>query len=275
MSEKFAYYQTELFNDEPIFEIEVNFDKDEDIFTRGAVDARELHEELQINTPFRLWITRGIENQRFVEGEDFRTFLYENGERGRPSQEYTLTLRAAKKLAMTVNSERGNQVREYFVEVEARYLEAAWTAPPHTMTEDELIGRAYLLVHARCEKFEKQRDVLADHIRRVHPKVEAFDRMLASKGYLCMNEAAKSANLPYAGKTLWANLRRDNIVSSERRTWNIPHAYYVSAGYFRVLPRPYVDKDGQARTRYQPVVTPKGIIWLNKKYYEAPEPLTI
>lgn len=90
----------------------------EDIFTRGAVDARELHKELHVAGHYRNWIHRGIENQGLVEGQDFRPFLGETSlVGGRPSQEYMLTLRAAKKLAMTVNSERGYQVRRYFPEV--------------------------------------------------------------------------------------------------------------------------------------------------------------
>jgi len=83
------------------------------------VNARELHEQLLVSTPFHKWIERRIENYSFTDNEDFWTYLSEsNG--GRPSKEYTFTLDAGKELAMIENNEIGKAIRKYFIEVEKR-----------------------------------------------------------------------------------------------------------------------------------------------------------
>ncbi|MED0724034.1 antA/AntB antirepressor family protein, partial [Aneurinibacillus aneurinilyticus] len=88
----------------------------------NLVNARELHEFLQVETRFNDWIERRIEKYGFVDGEDFHSFLSKsNG--GRPSVEYILAIDTAKEISMVENNERGRQVRKYFIEMERRAKE--------------------------------------------------------------------------------------------------------------------------------------------------------
>ena len=64
-----------------------------------AVDARELHEFLEVSTAFKDWISRRIKDYDFMENLDFCSFLSESSG-GRPSKEYYITLDVAKELAM-------------------------------------------------------------------------------------------------------------------------------------------------------------------------------
>lgn len=88
------------------------------------VDARSLHRFLSIDTDFRKWVARRIEEYGFQEGEDFRSFLGESSG-GRRSREYHITLDMAKELSMVERNEKGRQARRYFIECEKRLHELA------------------------------------------------------------------------------------------------------------------------------------------------------
>lgn len=93
----------------------------------GRTTARELYEFLQLNPAvYSRWCKTNIEDNEFAEdGTDYGLFNMdvENQIMGRPSMNYWLTIPFAKKLCMLSRSERGNQARDYFIEVERRYKE--------------------------------------------------------------------------------------------------------------------------------------------------------
>ena len=101
--------------------------------TIQTVDGRALHTFLEVQTEFRAWIVRRIEEYGFEEDKDFRSFLIETSKDssgGRPSKEYALTLDMAKELAMVERNEKGRQARRYFIECERRLLQQSGPAFP-------------------------------------------------------------------------------------------------------------------------------------------------
>lgn len=76
--------------------------------TVNVVNARDLHEFLEVKTNFRDWIARRIADYGFLEEKDFRSFLSETSV-GRPSQEYAITIDMAKELSMVERNDRGKQ----------------------------------------------------------------------------------------------------------------------------------------------------------------------
>ena len=93
-----------------------------------TVNARELHEFLESKRQFTDWIKKRIADYDFVENQDFVTFS-KNLEKGRPSQEYYITLDMAKELAMVENNDKGSQARKYFIECEKRLKEQTVSQP--------------------------------------------------------------------------------------------------------------------------------------------------
>lgn len=85
-----------------------------------VVNARELHQFLEVNTDFSNWIKRRIEEYGFAKNEDFVVFAKsgENPNGGRPSKDYAISLDMAKELSMVERNERGRQARRYFIEAE-------------------------------------------------------------------------------------------------------------------------------------------------------------
>lgn len=96
-----------------------------------TVNARELHEYLEVGKVFANWIKDRIAQYKFNENEDFIVFS-DSGKNplgGRPSEEYYLSLDMAKELAMVERNAKGREVRKYFIRCEQQL---------RTITEDRL-----------------------------------------------------------------------------------------------------------------------------------------
>lgn len=88
----------------------------------NAVDARELWKYLESKQHFADWIkAKVIENPFFAENQDYillQESMKQNGSGGHNRKDYVLTLDTAKKIAMSEQTKRGEQVRDYFIECE-------------------------------------------------------------------------------------------------------------------------------------------------------------
>lgn len=114
-----------------------------------AADARELHAFLGVRKAFTNWMKAQITRARLVANRDF---LLQGGEEvyaqkgknpfgGRPLVEYWLTLDAAKHIAMMAGTEKGFQVREYFIECERQARAPARPEPETPWNERPLEER--------------------------------------------------------------------------------------------------------------------------------------
>lgn len=95
------------------------------------INARELHEFLQISTRFDIWIQRRIADYNFVENLDFieRSNLNNRGFFKTEIKEYHITLDMAKELCMLERSELGQQARRYFIRMEKEALQSRQLPP--------------------------------------------------------------------------------------------------------------------------------------------------
>ncbi|KRM63844.1 Anti-repressor [Lacticaseibacillus paracasei subsp. paracasei ATCC 25302 = DSM 5622 = JCM 8130] len=84
-----------------------------------AVSGRELHDFLEVDTPYTQWFDRMID-YGFTENTDFKG-LSQKSEKpigGRPRIEHVMTLDMAKEVAMIQRTDRGKQARQYFIEID-------------------------------------------------------------------------------------------------------------------------------------------------------------
>jgi|GEM_PF-401367 len=92
----------------------------------GKTTSKELYEFLELNpSQYSRWAKANIEDNQFAEvNKDYEVLdiNVENSQGGRPSQNYRLSIDFAKKLCMVSKSEKGEQARNYFIEVEKQYL---------------------------------------------------------------------------------------------------------------------------------------------------------
>lgn len=93
-----------------------------------TVNARELHEFLNVGKMFAHWIKDRIEQYGFEEGKDFTIDLpvsaNQKGRGGdRRSKEYHLSMDMAKELSMVERTHHGKLARQYFIACEKQLLD--------------------------------------------------------------------------------------------------------------------------------------------------------
>jgi len=102
------------------------------IFTHSklvqAVNARDLYEFLEIKQDFSGWIKNQIERARLVENKDFLTLTKKVARQ--ILIEYFITVESAKNIGMLSQTDKGFEVRAYFLECE-RIALAKEAATPH------------------------------------------------------------------------------------------------------------------------------------------------
>lgn len=88
-------------------------------------------------THYSKWIkTNLINNEFFIEGEDYIILASEkNPLGGRPTQEIIVTLDTAKELAMMTRSQKGKEIREYFIQCEKELRNQNQMKLPQTYKE--------------------------------------------------------------------------------------------------------------------------------------------
>jgi anti-repressor protein len=148
-----------------------------------TVNARELHVFLENRDHFATWIKDRIEQFNFVENQDFVTFS-ENSEKGRPRQEYALTLDMAKELSMVERNDKGKEARLYFIDCE-RQLKKAALDPMQVLNDPAMMRRLLLTYSEKVLTLQAENAVLT-------PKAQALNRIAVANGSLCITDAAKT-----------------------------------------------------------------------------------
>lgn len=124
----------------------------------SVVSGRELHDFLEVQTPYRAWFPRMVE-YGFTENVDFTSFVQKctkpNG--GRPTQDHALTLDMAKEISMIQRTEKGKQARQYFIDVEKAYKEK-YKLPQTPEEKLALTMQVTLRLDKRVGKLEKSID---------------------------------------------------------------------------------------------------------------------
>lgn len=70
-----------------------------------SIDARQLHEFLEVKTKFATWVQRKIQKHRFIENVDFVS-VSQNRENGGKSIEYHFSIDMAKQISMLEDNEK-------------------------------------------------------------------------------------------------------------------------------------------------------------------------
>ena len=153
--------------------------------TTNAVNARELWKALESKQQFADWIKGRIDKLRLIENTDFIT-LRNQGNKGFGgdvrSVEYIVSIDIAKHLAMIEMTDKGHQVRAYFIECEKNLKKHQL---PQTYAEA-------LMELALAEK-EKERLALENQTKQ-----KTIDLLTHTNKTYTMTEIAKELNLKSA-----------------------------------------------------------------------------
>ena len=213
-----------------------------------TVNARDLHAFLGLARDFNQWMREQIERVRLTEGRDFQS--YEDVGLGpRARKEYALTLDAAKHIAMMSGTDKGFEVREYFIECERI---AKDKSDPLKVLNDPEAMRGILL------SYTEKVLALETKIEADRPKTEFYDAYLNADGLYGLQNAARALN---CRPNLFIRWLKENYLFYQGGNL-VARVQHIQAGHFEVKTT-IVD----AKVRPPAFVTPKGL-----KYLEARVP---
>lgn len=220
---------------------------------RQLVSARDLYKGLEIKTRFSLWVKQNF--KVFEEGQDFTSVVTttevqnNGGTQRRELQDYLLTIDTAKELCMMSKTEKGKEVRKYFIQVEKN-----WNSPDMIMHRAlEVSNNRIKLLTAKNQSLANQNKDLQDKIDRDAEDVTFAKAIRYSNHSIKVRELA--AILTQNGFQIGQNqlfqlLRLEHYISKHG---TLPMGDKIKRGYFRVK---HGIKNGHAWSTT--LVTPEG-----------------
>lgn len=217
------------------------------------VSARDLHKALELKIRFSLWWEKNNEN--LLEGEDFTrvsTDTVVNNGAIRQLQDYALTLDAAKHLAMQSKTEKGREVRSYFIKIEK-----AWNNP------EMVVQRALQIQTRKVEALQLENAELK-------PKALFADAVATSHTSILVGELAKiikQNGVNIGGTRLFVWLRENGYLIKRKGTdYNMPTQKSMELQLFEIKESSHVGSDGVTRITKTPKVTGKGQQYFVNKF---------
>lgn len=174
----------------------------------NSVNAREIHEYLEIKTPFSMWIKRAIEKYDFLENEDFTTHKFVNGKA--TQIDYVVSFDMAKELCIVEPNEKGKETRKYFIAVEKQYQQQI---KPLTLNEQiALIAQGHQEVNKRLDEIEHkiENEITLTSAQKYHLKQLVTKKVMDLK----QNHNMGDDWIKKGYQRIWKKLKNTFIVSS-------------------------------------------------------------
>lgn len=217
---------------------------------RPTISGRELHEKLEIDTPYHKWFPRMCE-YGFAEDQDYFEVsdkIVHNPQGGRPATDHQLTIDMAKEICMLQRSEQGKAVRRYLLD-----LERQWNTP------EAVMSRALHMANDRLARLtgemQQLRAVNSDltvQMQIAQPKADYFDSLIERGVNISIRESAKQ--LGVKEREFVRFLTEHKYLYRDKKGKLTPYAQYADDLF--VIKECFNDKSGWGGT--QTLTTPKG-----------------
>jgi len=222
----------------------------------NTVNARELHEFMEVETRFNDWITRRIEEYEFINDIDYLKMSKSDYTGiGKAPVEYYISINMAKELAMVERNQKGKEARKYFIDMEEKAIQAKnFTLPD--------FKNPVLMARIWADNYEKI-NLLSDTLEKSKDKIEYYDAVMDSDDCTEVSTAAKTLNFEIGRNKVFKLLRDSGYL----KTNNEPYQQYCgNKKYFRMIQKYYYNKEGKSKTYYQTQILPKGIELIKNLY---------
>lgn len=214
---------------------------------RPTVSGRELHEALEVKTAYKDWFPRMCE-YGFSKGVDFNPLIFEQvrteGERqvAREITDHQITIPMAKELCMLQRTDKGKQMRQYFIAVEEQ-----WNSP------DAIMARALQLSNAKLKQLQVTVSELTVENQIMKPKAEYFDDLVDRNLLTGIRETAKEFQIKQ--KDFVTFLMDKKYLYRDKKGKLMPYAKPLQDGLFELKE---TKNDATAWSGSQTMITPKG-----------------
>lgn len=223
-----------------------------------VVSARDLYKELNVKTRFSLWVKQNF--KRFRKDIDFTsvvtTTLVNNGAE-RELQDYALTIEMAKHIAMMSGTDKGYEIRDYFIKVEQ-----AWNSPEMVMK------RALEIANKKVEKLKLEN-------QEMQPKALFADSVAASHTTILIGELAKilrGNGINIGANRLFQWMRDQGYLISRKGTdYNMPTQRSMNLGLFKIKESTITHSNGSVSISKTTKVTGKGQQYFINKFMKMNE----
>lgn len=226
-----------------------------------VVSGRQLHNGLEIGTRYNDWFNRMLEygfqkNQDYIAITQKRVTAQGNET---TYADHVLKLDMAKEIAMIQRSEKGKQIRQYFIQVEKE-----WNSP------EKVMARALLMANNQLSIATEQIQTLEGKIEEMKPAVVLKETLEVSKDSILVRELAKilkQNGIDMGQNRLFEWLRENGYLIKRKGTdYNMPTQKSMELGLFEIKETNIVHSNGEVRTKKTSKVTGKGQVYFINKF---------
>lgn len=214
-----------------------------------VVSGRQLHETLGVKTAYKDWFPRMTE-YGFTEGEDFNPLKIEQvrqeGTRKvkRQIEDHVLKLDMAKEIAMIQRTDKGKEVRKYFIQVEKDFN-----------SPEKIMARALLMADKKIKLLESENESLLIELEEANKNADYLDLILQTKDSLTITQIAQDYGISARKMNqILKQERIQRIVNGQR----VLYAKYLAKGYVSSRTFDYTGKDGKVHSNITTVWTQLG-----------------
>lgn len=232
--------------------LKVNYDND-----RITLSARELHKFLGITERFGNWFER-MNQYGFQESIDYLGRKVFNTQAHQELQDYEITLDMAKEIAMIQRSDKGKEVRQYFLELERR-----WNSP------EAVMNRALEYSRKQVKALMEEKQGLIKENNQLKPKALFADAVSASNESILIGQLAKlirQNGYEIGQNRLFEWMRENEYLIKKGERYNQPTQKSMDLGLFEVKERTITNPDGSTRITLTTKVTGKGQVYFINKF---------
>lgn len=224
-----------------------------------TVLGRDLHEALEVATPYDKWFPRMCE-YGFEEEKDYSTFLSDrvDGKAGKPRTDHQLSIPMAKEICMLQRSDKGKEFRQYFIKIEEQ-----WNTP------EAVMSRALKLANKKLEEIKHINIRLEEKVEQDKPKVLFADAVTTADTSILVGDLAKlikQNGVDIGQKRLFDWLRENGYLIKNGNSKNMPTQKGMDLKLFEVKERTISNPDGSVRITKTTKVTGKGQQYFINKF---------
>lgn len=210
-----------------------------------VVSGRQLHEALGVKTEYKKWFSRMTE-YGFNESDDFLKVTQKclTSSTGQNTTDHIIKLDMAKEIAMIQRTDKGKEVRQYFIQVEKDFN-----------SPEKIMARALLMADKKIKLLESENESLLIELEEANKNADYLDLILQTKDSLTITQIAQDYGI--SARKMNQILKQERIQRIVNGQW-VLYAKYLAKGYVSSRTFDYTGEDGKVHSNITTVWTQLG-----------------
>ena len=217
-----------------------------------VVSGRQLHQVLGVKTEYKKWFSR-MTDYGFSENEDFLKVTQKclTSSTGQNMTDHVLKLDMAKEIAMIQRTDKGKEVRQYFIQVEKDFN-----------SPEKIMARALKIADRKIISLEHKNEALQLELEEARKQTDYLDLILQTKDMLTTTQIAQDYGV--SANKFNQILKQVGIQRKVNGQW-ILYTKYQGKGYIASRTFDYVGKDNKVHSKITTVWTQLGRRFIYEK----------